>query len=225
MTRHTTTSTTRRAAVGLMALSLLLSGCSAGPRTESSASTPAATATRPADPKEIAADIAATFPTEAEWLETYTDATVCVSAVPASCGGTQIPRPRAYSNGVNLRDGASTVTAQAVILAVEEWGSDEAAQAEVDRAEADDTLIVAGSDVRTGTITDYERAGWGGYRLTQVPVETVDSSATSVIHLDSSIRMRNGPLVFTFRLYEASAEPGVAEAEAKGWLDRVFGPE
>lgn len=165
------------------------------------------------------------FPTEAEWLETYDNAVVCSATGPDSCDGVETIRPGVFSNGVNLRDGATAVTAQAVVLAVDEWESDEAAQAEVDRAEAEDTLIVEGSDVGTGAVTDYERAGWAGYRMTQVPVETVDGSAASVMHLDSSIWMRNGPLVFTFRLYDASAEPGVAEAEVNAWLDRVFGPE
>ena len=223
MTRRT--SAARRAAIGLMALSLLLSGCSAGPRTEPADSTPAATAAPPTDPTAIMANVAAAFPTEAEWLETYGNAVFCSATGPDSCDGVETIRPGVFSNGVNLRDGATAVTGQTVVLAVEEWESDEAAQAEVDRAEVEDTLIVEGSDVGTGTVTDYERAGWAGYRLTQVPVETVDGGATSVIHLDSSIWMRNGPLVFTFRLYEASAEPGVAEAEANAWLDRVFGPE
>lgn len=208
-----------------MALGMLLSGCSAGPAAETSNATPTVTATPPTDPTRITADLAAMFPTEAEWLESYADATVCSASGPATCDGVETTRPGVFSNGVNLRDGASTVTAQAVVLAVDEWESDEAAQAEVDRSEADDTLLVGGADLRSGTVTDYERAGWAGYRMTQVPVEAVEGSAASVMHLDSSIWMRNGPLVFTFRLYDASAEPGVADAEVNAWLDRVFGPE
>jgi hypothetical protein len=233
MTRNTTTSTTRRAAVGLIALGLLLSGCAAGSAAE--VPTPTATATPAPDPKEIAADLAATFPTEAEWLENYLGGKYCVAitAGPSSCGGEEWPRPGVYSNGVNLREGVTSVTAQAVILAVDEFESDEAAQNSVDEAEAADLLFTGDFDLPmegnsvgsrgTGTLVDFERAGWAGYRMSQVSVNTGPGGvAEGAEHSTTAILTTNGSLVFTFRVYYAA--PDAAEAEVNGWLDRVFGP-
>ena len=114
MTRHTTTSTSnlaRRAAIGLMALGLLLSGCAAGSAEKAPAAAP--TVTPPADPKEIAADIAATFPTEAEWLETYETGLWCTAEVagPTTCGD-ETAVPGTKSNGFKLREDANGPTAQ-----------------------------------------------------------------------------------------------------------------
>lgn len=237
MTRHTTTSIAgpvRRAAIGLMALGLLLSGCSAGPAAEAPAAT--ATATPAPDPKEVAADLVATFPTEEEWLENYLGGTFCVAvtAGASSCEGEERPRPSAYSNGVNLREGVTTVTAQAVILAVAEFESDDAAQSMVDESEAKDIRFTGDFDLPmegtsagsrgTGTLVDYERAGWAGYRMSQVSVNTGAGGAARSAELSTTaILMTNGPLAFTLRVYNASPEAG--EAEVNGWLDRVFGPE
>jgi hypothetical protein len=234
MTHHTSISTTRRAAVGLIALGLLLSGCASGFPAEVPA--PTATATPSPDPKKITADLAATFPTEAEWRENYQGGTYCVAitAGPRSCDGEESPRPSVYSNGVNLREGVTSVTAQAIILAVDEFESDEAAQNVVDEAEAKDVLYTGDFDLPvegnsagsrgTGTLVNYERAGWAGYRMSQVSVNTGPGGEVRSAELSTTaILMTNGPLVFNFRVY--SAEPGVADAEVNGWLDRVFGPE
>jgi hypothetical protein len=227
---------TRAALAGVLAAGLLLSGCAAGAATEPAASTPTPTPT--ADPKKITADLVATFPTEAEWLENYKGGTLCVAvtAGPTSCGGDEAPIPGATSSGVTLREGVTAVTAGAVILGVDEWDSAEAAQATVDSSKADDLVFSGDFDVPwdqetkaagvrgTGTMVDFERSGWSGYRMSQVSVNTDgDGAVRSAETSTTSVQMSNGPLSFTLRVYYA--EPGAAEAEVNTWLDRVFGPE
>jgi hypothetical protein len=240
MTRHTesTTAPARRTIVAVLAWGLLLSGCAAGSGTEPAASTPTPTPT--AEPHEIMMDLAATFPTEEEWLENYTGARLCVAETPGppTCDGEDWPEPGAYSNGNNLKDGVTDPTAKAVILAVDERSSEDAAQQQLSESHADDVLFTGDFDIpmneedRTvgyrgeGTLVDFDRSGWSGYRLTQTsettgPGGAVQDAATTT----TSIVLTDGPLIFTLRVYYASTEPDVAEAEVTGWLDRVFGPE
>lgn len=239
MTRHTTTSTTRlarRAAVGLMALGLLLSGCAAGSAAEAPTSAPTVT---PADPKEIAAEIAATFPTEAEWLENYATGQWCTAEIPGlnSCGN-EVIVPVTSSSGNGLVDGFTAVTASAVTMNVAEFDSGEVAEEWAGKSRAADILFTGDFDIPanvetnaagsrgTGTLVDVARDGWAGYRMSQVseptrPDGSVQDSATGTI----SIVMTNGPLRFSLSVYATSAEPGVADVEVNAWLDRVFGPE
>lgn len=239
MTSQTITSTTslaRRAAIGLMALGLLLSGCAAG--SAEKAPSPAATAT-PADPKEIAADIAATFPTEAEWLENYETGRLCTAEVagPTNCEYT-MDAHGTMSNGFALRDDATGQTAEAVIMQISQHDSEEAAQTQLEEAKARDILFTGDFDIPVndetnsagfrgaGALADFEREGWIGYRLSQVAEPTRrDGTASDVATATNSIVMTNGPLTLVLRVYYASTEPGVADAEVTGWLDRVFGPE
>lgn len=245
MTRHTTTSTTgraRRAAIGLMALGLLLSGCAAGPAAEAPTTTATPTPTAVADPHALSTELAATFPTEAEWLENYEIGRHCFAetAGQSSCGGADWPIPGTMSNGFNLRAGVTDVTAGAVMVVVAEWNSAEESAAQLEESKAADVLFTGDFDIPfvpstktagergAGTLVDLERDGWTGYRMTQTSVKTgsdgnpLDDEGETVTN---SIVMTNGPLIFTLRVYWASPEPGVADAETDGWLDRVFGPE
>jgi hypothetical protein len=62
--------------------------------------------------------------------------------------------------------------------------------------------------------------------MTQVSEATgYDGAAFGPATSTTSITMTDGPLRFSLAVYSASAEPGVADAEVAGWLDRVFGPE
>ena len=247
MTRHTTTSTTgpaRRAAIGLMALGLLLSGCAAGPAAEAPAPSATPTPTPPAapDPHALSTELAATFPTEAEWLENYEIGRHCFAetAGQSSCGGEDWPIPGTMSNGFNLRAGVTDVTARAVMVVVAEWNTPEESATKLEESKAADVLFTGDFDIPfapatntagargAGTLVDLERDGWTGYRMTQKSVETgsdgslLDDKGETVTN---SIVMTNGPLIFTLRVYWASPEPGVADAETDVWLDRVFGPE
>jgi len=240
MTRHTTSTTgpARRTIVAVLAWGLLLSGCAAGSGTEPAASTPTPTPT--AEPHEIMMDLAATFPTEEERLENYTGARLCVAETPGppTCDSEDWPEPGAYSNGNNLKDGVTDPTAQAVILAIYERETTEAAQEALAESQATDAVFTGDFDIPVneetnaagergmGTVVDFERAGWSGYRHTRVSEPTRrDGSATDAMRTTSSIVMTNGQLNFVLRVYYGSAEPGVVDAEADGWLDRVFGPE
>jgi hypothetical protein len=242
MTRSTSTSTTRlarRTAVGLIALGLLLSGCSAGSATEPTSPAPTATPTPTLEPDAIAAEIAATFPTEAEWLAEYESAKWCTAEIAGlnSCGNDVII-PNTVSNGFNLRDGVTEVTAAAVVLHVAEFASAEEAEKYADESKAADAPYAGNFDIPmnaetnasgargTGTLVDFGRNGWAGYRMTQVSEATgYDGAAFGPATSTTSITMTDGPLRFSLAVYSASAEPGVADAEVAGWLDRVFGPE
>jgi hypothetical protein len=245
MTRNTTTSRgqfARRKAVGLLAVGLLLSGCAAGSVTEPAVSVPSATPapTPTADPHATMLDLAATFPTQAEWLEDYEGGVWCTAEVSGlnSCGK-EWAIPGTLSNGINLRDAATGPTAEAVVLQVSEFASDEVARSSVDAVKADDSVFMGDFDIPadtdtgastgsrgTGSLVDFERSGWDGYRLSQVSVTTyVDGTSNPTATSTNSIMLSNGPLTFMLRVYAASAEPGVADAEVQGWLDRVFGPE
>jgi hypothetical protein len=133
MTRNTTTSTgefARGKAVGLLAVALLLSGCAAGSVNSASTSgTPTPTPTPTVEPAELMAEIGATFPTEAEWLEDYESAVWCtaVTAGLNSCGD-EASVPRTVSNGWKVRADVTDVTAAAVVLEVSDLGSAEAAE-------------------------------------------------------------------------------------------------
>jgi len=240
MTRHTSISTTRlarRAAIGLMALSLLLGGCAAGSAEKAPA--PAPTATPPADPKEIAAEIAATFPTEAEWLENYETGKLCTAEIAGltSCGN-EVIVPVTSSQGKDLREGVTAVTAAVVDLNVAEFDTDEVAEEWAGKSKAADILFTGDFDIPanaetnaagargTGTLVDITRDGWAGYRMSQVSEATgFDGSARAAATSTNSVVMTNGPLRFNLSVYFASGEPGAGDAETDAWLDRVFGPE
>jgi hypothetical protein len=185
------------------------------------------------------AEIGATFPTEAEWLEDYESAVWCtaVAAGMNSCGD-EASVPRTVSNGWKVRADVTDVTAAAVVLEVSDLGSAEAAEKFAQEVKASEARFDGDFDIPmnaeenkaglrgTGTLVDFDRAGWSGYRMTQTSETTawegaVQDAATST----TAIVMTNGPLDFTLRVYAASVEPGVADAEVQGWLDRVFGPE
>ncbi|MGO4785680.1 hypothetical protein [Cryobacterium sp. W22_MBD10_FK3] len=240
MTRHTSISATglaRRAAIGLMALSLLLSGCSAGPAEKAPA--PAPTAAPTSDPKEIAAEIAATFPTEAEWLENYESGELCTAEVPGptTCGN-DVQIPGTNSHGSDLRAGVTAVTAQWVHLSIVEWDSEETAQELLRAAREKDTVHTGDFDIPmneetrevglrgSGTLVDFERQGWVGYRsYHRAEMTGSDGAAIAPFSTTTVIQMTHGPLAFSVNVDRASAEPGVADAEVNAWLDRVFGPE
>ncbi|WP_146073336.1 hypothetical protein [Cryobacterium sp. N22] len=220
-----------------MALGLLLSGCSTGPAAEAPTSAP--TVTPPADPKEIAADIAATFPTEAEWLENYETGELCTAEIAGltSCGQ-EVIVPVTSSRGKGLREGVTAVTAAVVALNVAEFGTDEVAEEWAGKTKAADILFTGDFDIPanaetksagargTGTLVDFARDGWAGYRMSQVSEATgFDGSARDPATSTNSIVMTNGPLRFSLSVYFASAEPGAGDAETDAWLDRVFGPE
>lgn len=227
----------RRVTVGVLALSLLLGGCAAGAGSAESA-TPSPTPTPTLEPHEIVAQLAATLPTEAELAETYETARYCVADTvgePSSCGGDAWTATGTMSNGFNLREGVTDVTAGAVVLQIVEWDTDEQALTQVADAQALDAVFTGDFDVPpdtsagqrgTGTLVDFERAGFSGYRLSQVSEQYgYDGVASSSPRNTQAIMMTDGTLAFTLRVYWASDEPGVGDAEVAAWLDRVFGPE
>jgi len=225
-------------AVALLVFGLVLSGCAAG--TESAAEAPSATPTTEPDPHEMAADIAATFPTTAEWLKTYANGQWCeaeTAGEPSSCRGEAWDVPGVYSNGYTLREGVTDVTAGAVVLRISEHPTIEGAQKQLADTQAldaaftgdfdlapgrDGTLIVG---VRgSGTLTDVERDGWTGYRLSEASeYYNTDGSIVQALAGTNAVVMTNGTLSLLLRVYWASPEPGVVDAEMDDWLDRVLG--
>jgi len=239
MTHHTITSIAgpaRRAVIGLMVLGLLLSGCSAGPAAEAPITT--ATPAPTADPRTEAAAIAVTFPTEAEWLENYERGSLCTAAVPGPTNcGTDVGVPGTNSAGSNLRDGVSAVTARLVALSVIEWDSPDAAQASRDGAEAESMKYAGEFDLPmdveanttgergSGALDEFDRDGWSGFELSRLSEMTgQDGVAVNPMRENVLIVLTKGQFEFRLRLELASAEPGVADAEVNGWLDRSFGP-
>ena len=235
MTRHTTTSATgraRRAAIGLMALGLLVSGCSAGPAVDVPTAT--ATSTPTADPRAVAAAIGATFPTEAEWLENYERGSLCTAESPglSDCGN-NVSVPGTNSSGLTLREGVTAVTARFVSLSIIDWVSTDAAQASIDGSEAAGMVYAGDFDIPmdleantvgergSGTLVEFERDGWSGYKLSRLS-EMTGQNAVSPLSSNVLIVLTNGQFEFTLRLEQASAEPGIADAEVSGWLDRSF---
>jgi hypothetical protein len=229
-----------RLMVGMLALTLLLGGCAAdGAATGvGSAESPTPTTTPTLEPREIAAQIAAALPSEAELAETYETARYCVAETvgePSSCGGEAWTAVGTVANGFNLREGVTDVTAGAVVLQIVEYDTDEQALKQVSDAQALDTVFTGDFDVPpdtsvgqrgTGTLVDFERDGWSGYHLSEVSEQYgYDGAASSSQRNTQAIMMTDGALAFTLRVYWASAEPGVGDAEVAGWLDRVLGPE
>jgi hypothetical protein len=226
--------------VALLAVSLALSGCAAG--NESAAESPTATPTAPPDPHEIAVDIAATFPTTAEWLKTYANGQRCeakTAGEPSNCRGEPWEVPGVYSNGYTLREDVTDVTAGAVVLTISEHPTAEGAQQQLadnqalDAAFAGDFDLAPGRDgtliagVRgSGTLTDFERNGWTGYRLSEASeYYNTDGSIVQDLAGTNAVMMTNGTLALLLRVYWASPEPGVVDAEMDAWLERVLGPE
>ncbi|MET0954302.1 MAG: hypothetical protein ABWY68_00030 [Cryobacterium sp.] len=245
MTRHTSISLLRRrtgrlVAVAAVTVALALSGCAAGtgPAAEPASPTPTPTL----EPHDLAAEISATFPTTAEWLKTYSTGQWCEATTagePSNCGGEPWDVPGVYSNGYTLRDGVTDVTAGAVVLTISEHPSVEGAEQQLadvkaldsafngvfDLAPGRDGTLIAG--VRgSGTLTDFERAGWSGYRLSEASeYYNTDGSIVQDLAGTNAVVLTNGTLALLVRVYWASPEPGVVDAEMDAWLDRVLGPE
>jgi len=231
-----------RITIGVLALGLVLGGCAAGDGTggisTGSAESATPTPTPTLEPQEVAAQMAATLPTEAELAETYETARYCVAetvGAPSSCGGEAWTATGTVVNGFTLREGVTDVTAGAVVLQIVEWDTEEQALKQVADAQALDAVFTGDFDVPpgtyagqrgAGTLVDFERAGFSGYRLSEVSEQYgYDGIASSALGNTQAIMMTDGTLAFTLRVYWASAEPGVGDAEVDAWLDRVFGPE
>lgn len=187
-------------------------------------------------------NIGSRFPDAAEWEEHYDSWTYCaigiteVTECEASRPGTL---ERWFSNGFQLREDTTAVTAGAVVLDVTRFETAEEALADVElirekEAKYDgefDLLETATDDGGyipgargSGEFIEFQNAQWSGFRLDYV-AQQLDTYGIPLGDPTATVTVAatQADLSFVLRLYWV--DPAVVDEEADYWLERVFGTQ